>query len=68
MQGMKILCQLSYEARFLDSSREALKCLANVLLIESKTRPMIVTLGYADKAAIKLRVHEHPFSSFSLRL
>ena len=68
MQGMKILCQHSYEARFLDSSREALKCLANVLLIESKTRQMIVTLGYADRAAIKLRVYENPFSSFSLQL
>lgn len=60
-QGVRILCQHSYDARFLDSSREALKCLANALLIESKTRQMVVDLGYADKAAIKLRVNEHFF-------
>lgn len=53
--GVKILCQHSYDDRFLDSSREALKCLANALLIKSKTRQMVVDLGYADKAAIKLR-------------
>lgn len=66
LQGVKILCQHSYDARFLDSSREALKCLANVLLIESTTRQIVVDLGYADKAAVKLRVDEQRCSSFSL--
>lgn len=68
LQGVKILCQHSYDTKFLDSSREALKCLANALLIESKTRQMVVDLGYANKAAIKLRVDEQRRSSFSLRL
>lgn len=56
LQGVKILCQHSYDTRFIDSSQVALKCLANTLLIESKTRQMVVNLGYADKAAMKLKV------------
>ena len=69
-QGVKILCQHSFGNSFdsdsITSSREAMKCLANVLLLESKTRRMFVDLGYADKAAIRLKVNEQ-FNSSSIR-
>lgn len=38
------------------TSREASKCLANVLLLESKTRQIFVDLGYPTKAAQRLKV------------
>ncbi|KAI4246519.1 MAG: hypothetical protein L6R40_001882 [Gallowayella cf. fulva] len=37
------------------TSREAAKCLANVLLLESKTRQIFVDLGYPVKAAQRLK-------------
>ncbi|KAL8950004.1 MAG: hypothetical protein Q9222_003928 [Ikaeria aurantiellina] len=37
------------------TSREASKCLANVLLLESKTRQVFVDLGYPVKAAQRLK-------------
>lgn len=61
LQDVEILCRHSYDSSFdsssMASSREALKCLANVLLLESKTRRMFVDLGYANKAAIELKVN-----------
>ncbi|KAI4133420.1 MAG: hypothetical protein LQ338_000156 [Usnochroma carphineum] len=39
------------------TSREASKCLANVLLLESKTRQIFVDLGYPVKAAQRLKNH-----------
>ena len=38
------------------TSREASKCLANVLLLEPKTRQIFVDLGYPVKAAERLKV------------
>ncbi len=38
------------------TSREAAKCLANVLLLEGKTRQIFVDLGYFIKAAQRLKV------------
>lgn len=38
------------------TSREASKCLANVLLLEGATRQMFVDLGYPVKAAQRLKV------------
>lgn len=38
------------------TSREASKCLANILLLESKTRQIFVDLGYPAKAAQRLKV------------
>lgn len=58
LQSVGILCQHGFEVDTPSSSREALKCVANILLLESKTRSMFVEFGYAPKAAAKLKVTE----------
>lgn len=59
LQSFGILCQHGFEIDTATSSREALKCVANILLLESKTRPMFVEFGYAPKAAANLKVKRH---------
>ncbi|KAI4274318.1 MAG: hypothetical protein LQ337_004012 [Flavoplaca oasis] len=54
-QGVKTLSRHSFDSNSLVTSREAAKCLANVLLLESKTRQMFVDLGYPVKAAQRLK-------------
>lgn len=56
IQGVRTLCRHSYDGSSLTTSREALKCLANVLLLEAKTRQIFVNLGYPVKAADRLKV------------
>ncbi|KAL8674338.1 MAG: hypothetical protein Q9168_001267 [Polycauliona sp. 1 TL-2023] len=53
--GVKTLSRHTFESNSLATSREAAKCLANVLLIESKTRQIFVDLGYPLKAAQRLK-------------
>ena len=55
-QAIETLCQYGFQSDSLTSSREALKCLANILLLESKTRQIFVDLGHATNAAEKLKV------------
>ena len=57
-QSIEVLCQHGFDVNFLASSREALKCLANIFLHESKTRQMFVETKYAGKAAERLKVYE----------
>ncbi|KAL8993398.1 MAG: hypothetical protein Q9169_006376 [Polycauliona sp. 2 TL-2023] len=53
--GVQTLSRHTFESNSLATSREAAKCLANVLLIESKTRQIFVDLGYPLKAAQRLK-------------
>ncbi|KAL8941020.1 MAG: hypothetical protein Q9211_001996 [Gyalolechia sp. 1 TL-2023] len=45
----------NFDGNSMVTSREASKCLANVLLLEGKTRQMFVDLGYPAKAAQRLK-------------
>ncbi|OCK84629.1 hypothetical protein K432DRAFT_378382 [Lepidopterella palustris CBS 459.81] len=53
--GIEILAQYSFDGTSTTTSRAALRCLANALLLEPKTRQILVDLGYAGKAAEKLK-------------
>ncbi|KAL8942060.1 MAG: hypothetical protein Q9216_001872 [Gyalolechia sp. 2 TL-2023] len=54
-EGVKTLARHSFDGNSMVTSREASKCLANVLLLESKTRQIFVDLGYPTKAAQRLK-------------
>ncbi|KAI9715453.1 MAG: hypothetical protein M1812_005929 [Candelaria pacifica] len=54
-EGIEILTRHSFDGNSLITSREALRCLANALFLEAKTRQIFVDLGYADKAAERLK-------------
>ena len=60
-QSVEVLCQHGFDTDSLASSREALKCLANIFLHESKTRQMFVEAKFAGKAAERLKVYELSF-------
>ena len=51
-----MLCGHSFDGNSLITARSALKCLANIMLLEPKTRQMFADLGYASKAAERLKV------------
>ena len=53
---MLMLCKHSFDGNSLTTGREALKCLANVMLLKASTRQIFVDLGYAPKAADLLKV------------
>ncbi|KAL8679812.1 MAG: hypothetical protein Q9186_003928 [Xanthomendoza sp. 1 TL-2023] len=53
--GVKTLSRHSFDSNSMVTSREAAKCLANVLLLESTTRQIFVDLGYPVKAAQRLK-------------
>lgn len=40
------------------ASQEALRCIANALLLQPKTRQMLVDLGHGPHAAEKLKARE----------
>ena len=46
------------DPRNLPTSREALRCLANAFLLDEETRQLFVDLGYAPKAAERLKVDD----------
>ncbi|PGH28026.1 hypothetical protein AJ80_00281 [Polytolypa hystricis UAMH7299] len=53
--GIRILATYGFENKDSSVSREALRCLANALLLETSTRQIFVDLGNGSKAAAKLR-------------
>ncbi|KAF2804648.1 uncharacterized protein BDZ99DRAFT_467335 [Mytilinidion resinicola] len=53
--GIEILARYGFESSNSATSREALRCLANALLLQPKTRQMFVDLGFGDKAAEKAK-------------
>ncbi|CAO1596496.1 MAG: hypothetical protein LQ349_003735 [Xanthoria aureola] len=53
--GVQTLSRHTFDSNSMITSREAAKCLANVLLLESKTRQMFVDFGYPIKAAQRLK-------------
>ncbi|KAL8854268.1 MAG: hypothetical protein Q9221_000982 [Calogaya cf. arnoldii] len=53
--GVKTLSRHAFDSNSLVTSREAAKCLANVLLLGSQTRQIFVDLGYPIKAAQRLK-------------
>ena len=60
-QGISILSRYGLdqkEAKSAPSSREALRCLANAFLLNEPSRQTFVDLGYAPKAAERLRVDD----------
>lgn len=60
LQAIELLCRYGFDDDSLETSRAALKCLANVLLLQSDTRQMFVDLGYASKAAERMKVKQIP--------
>ena len=62
-QGVQTLSRHTFDSNSMITSREAAKCLANVLLLESKTRQMFVDFGYPVKAAQRLKVGPMPVCS-----
>jgi hypothetical protein len=55
-QGIETLAQYAFESTSISTSREALRCLANALLLKEETRQILVDCGAAPKAAEKLKV------------
>ncbi|KAL8809044.1 MAG: hypothetical protein Q9223_003498 [Gallowayella weberi] len=53
--GVKTLSRHSFDSNSMVTSREAAKCLANVLLLEKSTRQIFVDFGYPVKAAQRLK-------------
>ncbi|KAF2116152.1 guanine nucleotide exchange factor [Lophiotrema nucula] len=53
--GLRTLSRYAFESNHTATSQEALRCLANALLLEPKTRQTLVTLGYAPNAAEKFK-------------
>ncbi|KAF2001936.1 hypothetical protein P154DRAFT_463476 [Amniculicola lignicola CBS 123094] len=53
--GMRTLCRYAFDVGDDKSSREALRCIANTLLLQPPTRQLLIDLGYAPKAAEKLK-------------
>jgi hypothetical protein len=55
MGGIKTLSQYAFESDTLSTSREALRCIANALLLRPNLRQVFVDLDYPNKAAEKLK-------------
>ncbi|KAF2468540.1 uncharacterized protein BDR25DRAFT_265275 [Lindgomyces ingoldianus] len=53
--GIRTLSRHAFESNDSKTSQEALRCLANALLLQPKTRQSLVDLGYAPKAAEKMK-------------
>jgi len=56
MQGLSILAKYGLDHEPSSTSREALRCLANAFLLNEPSRQTFVDLGYAPKAAERLKV------------
>ena len=52
---MRTLCQYAFENDDDETAQEALRCIANALLLEPKMRQVVVDLGYAPNAAYRLK-------------
>ncbi|KAI0144593.1 guanine nucleotide exchange factor [Xylariaceae sp. FL1272] len=55
MQGIEMLARHAFNSPSSTTSRNALRCLCNALLLEKKCRQMFVDLGYEAKACSKLK-------------
>lgn len=55
-QGISILSRYGLDKESSNTSREALRCLANAFLLNEPSRQIFVDLGYAGKAADRLKV------------
>jgi hypothetical protein len=55
ISGIQTLSQCAFDTSSTTTSREALRCLANALLLRPETRQILVDLGCAPKAAEKLK-------------
>ena len=55
-QGIRTLSRYAFDQSDLPTSQEALRCIANALLLKPNTRQILVDLEYAPKAATKLKV------------
>lgn len=53
--GIQTLSQYAFDSSSTTTSREALRCLANALLLKPETRQILVDMGCAPKAAEKLK-------------
>lgn len=54
-EGIETLTRHGFESNSPTTSREALRCLANALVLEPSTRQVFVDLDYAPKAAERLK-------------
>ncbi|KAL2061123.1 hypothetical protein VTL71DRAFT_7396 [Oculimacula yallundae] len=54
-QGIETLTRHAFNSPSLTTSRNALRCLANALLLKAETRQIFVDLGYEQKACNKLK-------------
>lgn len=55
IQGIKTLTRHAFDAETLSTSHNALRCLANAMLIKAEARQMFVDLGYEPKACAQLK-------------
>lgn len=55
-QGIRILSRHGFDSAPTIASRDALRCLANLFLLDPKARQIFVDLKFADKAAERLKV------------
>ena len=58
-QGISILSSYGLDHQNMKVSREALRCLANAFLLNEPSRQIFADLGYATKAAERLKVDNH---------
>lgn len=56
IQGLETLARHAFDLDQDDGSREALRCLANTLLLKPETRETFAHLGYASSAVLRLQV------------
>ncbi|CAG8953904.1 hypothetical protein HYFRA_00010865 [Hymenoscyphus fraxineus] len=54
-EGIETLTRHAFNSPSLTTSRNALRCLANAMLLKPETRQMLVDLGYMSKACGKLK-------------
>ncbi len=56
-QGIETLARHGFDQDvFTTAAREALRCLANSLLLQPSTRRLLLDLGYLTKASTRLKV------------
>ncbi|KAF2262682.1 hypothetical protein CC78DRAFT_534560 [Lojkania enalia] len=53
--GIRTLGHYAFDSSSVEVSQEALRCLANALLLQEKTRQTLVTLGYAPRVVEKFK-------------
>ncbi|CUS08598.1 unnamed protein product [Tuber aestivum] len=62
-EGIEMLCKHAFEGTDNKSALEAMRCLANALLIAPETRHIFVELGYAEKAVNRYQRYRQNDSS-----